>query len=218
MVIHSAVRLETAPAAALLAPSHLSVQAPMQCLHRSSRRARRSPPASLTLPLPVLLLLLLTACWAPRATLAAEASTTQDPSLTSVDASGGQQQQQQQSAGGTAGVAVRQECSDVPVSTSQLELAKRADIIVTGVVLAAGAGSGLCHDNGTLVPLPDSPSTKSSSGTSFVLVGLQCVHRGLVRCRTNTEDAGDCLLLLEAPVLADSVPCALTGGQRYMFF
>lgn len=47
---------------------------------------------------------------------------------------------------------------------------------------------------------------------------LQCVHKGLVRCRANDADSGDCLILVEAPVMADSAPCALTAGQRYMVF
>ncbi|GIL42610.1 hypothetical protein Vafri_556 [Volvox africanus] len=126
---------------------------------------------------------------------------------------------------------VRQECADVPISTSQLELANMAELIVTGVVLAAGAGSGVCHPNGTLTPMPDDLSNSAPGGadppqspkrppsnSSFVLVGLQCTHKGLVRCRNNSDDLGDCLVLVEAPVLPDSAPCALTGGQRYMFF
>ncbi|EFJ41707.1 hypothetical protein VOLCADRAFT_119636 [Volvox carteri f. nagariensis] len=76
-----------------------------------------------------------------------------------------------------AQVVLREECADIPISTSQLGLANMAELIVTG-----------------------------------------CVHKGLVRCRNNTDDLGDCLLLVEAPVLPDSAPCALTGGQRYMFF
>ncbi|PNW85554.1 hypothetical protein CHLRE_03g192100v5 [Chlamydomonas reinhardtii] len=118
----------------------------------------------------------------------------------------------------------RQECADVPVTSTQLELAGMAQVIVTGVVLAAGAGAGHCYPNGTLVPMPDDgssstgASSSSSTPTSYILLGLQCVHKGLVRCRQHEGDGGDCLILVEAPVLPDSQPCALTGAQRYMFF
>ncbi|KAG2448145.1 hypothetical protein HYH02_006730 [Chlamydomonas schloesseri] len=127
-------------------------------------------------------------------------------------------------AAAAAAAAARQECADVPVKATQLELAGMAHTIVTGVVLAAGAGSGHCYPNGTLVPKPDdgisssSSSSSSATPTSYILLGLQCVHKGLVRCRQHEGDGGDCLILVEAPVLPDSQPCALTGAQRYMFF
>ncbi|KAG2482366.1 hypothetical protein HYH03_018686, partial [Edaphochlamys debaryana] len=117
-----------------------------------------------------------------------------------------------------AAAASRQECCDIPVKTSQLELAGMAETIVTGVVLGAGAGRGQCYPNGTLAPLPDEGGAGGASGTSFILLGLQCVHRGLVTCRSHSGDDGDCLILVEAPVLPDSQPCTLTGGQRYMLF
>lgn len=109
------------------------------------------------------------------------------------------------------------ECADVAISATQLALATQADIVVTGVALAAGPGAGLCHENGTLTPRLDQAG-EAASGTSFILLGLQCVHKGMIQCRPNDEDAGDCLILVETPVLPDSQPCALTGGQRYMFF
>ncbi|KAG2442382.1 hypothetical protein HXX76_002468 [Chlamydomonas incerta] len=131
---------------------------------------------------------------------------------------------EQTAAAAAAAAAGRQECADVAVKATQLELAGTAQIIVTGVVLAAGAGSGHCYPNGTLVPVPDDGSSNtgssgsSSTPTSYILLGLQCVHKGLVRCRQHDGDGGDCLILVEAPVLPDSQPCALTGAQRYMFF
>ena len=55
--------------------------------------------------------------------------------------------------------------------------------LAAGVVLAAGAGAGHCYPNGTLVPMPDDgssstgASSSSSTPTSYILLGLQCVHK-----------------------------------------
>lgn len=89
---------------------------------------------------------------------------------------------------------------------------------VAGIAIAAGPGHGVCADDGALTASIDNSTTGSGSGTNFVLVGLQCVHKGLVRCRENSEDVQDCLVLLEVPVHADAAPCSLAQGGRYVFF
>ncbi len=49
---------------------------------------------------------------------------------------------------------------------------------------AAGPGAGLCNENGTLTPRLDQAG-EAASGTSFILLGLQCVHKGMVEVGTN---------------------------------
>lgn len=51
---------------------------------------------------------------------------------------------------------------------------------------AAGPGAGLCHENGTLTPRLDQAG-EAASGTSFILLGLQCVHKGMIQVRMKQE-------------------------------
>lgn len=60
----------------------------------------------------------------------------------------------------------------------------------------------MCLKDGSLVPVFDN-STKPN--TNFVVLGIQCVNKGLVHCRENSEDTQVC----------DRIQGSLTGqGAR----
>lgn len=116
------------------------------------------------------------------------------------------------------------DCPDVSIKYSTKQLAERASVVATGVVIGAGPGTGACH----LPPVPPTadrrvvmtlePNITTASGKNFLVVVLQCIHKGLVRCRNNPADGRTCVVLVEAPALEDSTPCVLRPKQRLMFF
>lgn len=52
----------------------------------------------------------------------------------------------------------------------------------SGLALAAGPGTGVCAPNGTLSPaLASVDAYGGGFNTSFVVLGLQCVHKGIIK-------------------------------------
>ncbi|MEW5301789.1 MAG: hypothetical protein WDW38_008420 [Sanguina aurantia] len=86
--------------------------------------------------------------------------------------------------------------------------------VAAGVAVAAGPGVGVCNSDGSLVPVFDN---RTRPATNFVVLGIQCVNKGLVHCRENAEDTQDCLIVIELPVQPLAAPCGLSEGGRYMF-
>ncbi|KAL6748552.1 hypothetical protein V8C86DRAFT_2874652 [Haematococcus lacustris] len=108
------------------------------------------------------------------------------------------------------------DCSDTPISVSQLQLAAQADVVVTGITLAAGPGAGRCDPTTGNLNIALDNSTQPA--TNFIVLGIQCVHKGLLSCRNNAEDTKDCLILIAAPNSNESAPCSLAQGERYQVY
>lgn len=55
-----------------------------------------------------------------------------------------------------------------------------SDAPFAGIALAAGPGTSVCYPNGTLAPAV-ADVAKGAFNTSFVVLGLQCVHKGMIK-------------------------------------
>lgn len=113
------------------------------------------------------------------------------------------------------------DCSNPTVADLDLLLPRNSPIIVSGTLVAAGAGGGECvvtnTTNGTVIG-DLKASLNSNASTNVMLVAVTCVHKGVLTCRNNQNDdkTVGCAILVES--IQSEETCGLVQGGRYMFF
>eukprot|EP00879_Flechtneria_rotunda_P000823 GHRR01000947.1.p1 GENE.GHRR01000947.1~~GHRR01000947.1.p1 ORF type:complete len:394 (+),score=69.23 GHRR01000947.1:168-1349(+) len=135
------------------------------------------------------------------------------------------------------------DCAEPSRVNLSVSLAMSADIVVTGLVVAAGPAALVCAPaNASLATLASLEKTnvpktdllvdytgKETAGdnSTILLVSVQCVHKGALACRRNTVDAGGvvdslgrCVVAVKVPPQSSSKndklpPCSISPGFRY---
>lgn len=121
------------------------------------------------------------------------------------------------------------DCAEPTRVNVSKSLAESADIVVTGLVVAAGKGNIICAPNNSTLPSlasyaasknvsidslsgPDllveykpaaANSSQGGNDGAILLVAVQCVHKGALACRRNSLDAksgiSSCLVAVKVP-------------------